>query len=397
LVVRDTHAMGANLAPSQFALPACECEAEAATQTRVRLRVGGIREPLLTPLQQAVSSERYLPLGINAGWVACPPDVRAITSMMSAGILDVAFIYTEDAVMQAASSSQVRIIGTLAEDTRAWGLHLPANLASPAFRGEVVDERAVAVPQGVSARIAAWLLAEGVGAPLRSSRLYAFEKLQEARQAMTTGRVWMALWETARSGRLVASGEWLRYREVVPPWPSILVVASREALRSKPAAIRRFMEKGAEVCEEFKQQTTHIALSRLFDWPLERAGAWLASARWVCSCVVERSTLTGPLECLRQMGLLSEERCHDPLRLLARDLCALEDSMSISMHSSMSFNECGDGEGDFSPPQDLDELTGRQAFATPPCDRRAGGAAATEEDCEPTSAELVHCAPVPAG
>jgi len=69
------------------------------------------------PLQSALSQGNYKKLDVNLNWVKCPQDAGAVMSMLSAGLIDMAFMFTEDAVAFAAQN-HLRICGTFSTTPR---------------------------------------------------------------------------------------------------------------------------------------------------------------------------------------------------------------------------------------------------------------------------------------
>merc|ERR1711957_1053690 len=95
---------------------------------KTRLRVGCCSGPLDAPIQMALSDGNIQSLAINLNWVHCPPDAGAVMSMLSAGLIDMALMHTEDAVSFIAGGNALRLVGTYVSTPRMWGVYVSGSV-----------------------------------------------------------------------------------------------------------------------------------------------------------------------------------------------------------------------------------------------------------------------------
>jgi len=153
---------------------------------------------------------------------------------------------------------------------------------------------------------------------------------------MLRGTTRATLWEKRNVRHLVATGEWEVIGEVRMPWPSVVLVASKEALYAKAGAVKHFISFAHTACEEFTSDNEDEALKYLsacHGLNMEEALDFMAETEWVCESKVALSTVLQPLEHLTRIGCVSSDRRLDPRRFVATELC-IDAQYAVPLHSS---------------------------------------------------------------
>merc|ERR1719330_806080 len=265
-------------------------------------------------------------LGVSLNWVKCPQDATAVLSMLSAGLIDMALMCTEDAVAFAANGSPVRICGRFTSAPRTFGVYtLP--LGADAGRADPASWQGheIGLPEEVGATLMLPVFAERAGwEDLPTLERRTFCTIRRACDWLSRGVVAAVVWEVSEAKIFVDTGCWLELRTEPMPWPSLVFVASKEALRSKPGAVRHFIEFSQSACDEFKSNRNTDSLiflrkrHRLTD---AQAEDLLDNTSWQCDAEVDEDTLARPLRLLRDMGLVAPTAMDSALslpRLLAK-------------------------------------------------------------------------------
>lgn len=306
--------------------PSCECALEALDgppQMRTRLRVGSVSGFLDAPIQYALAPGNYTALSVNLHWVKCPQDAAAVMSMLNAGLIDMALMFTEDAVAFAAGGSALRICGTFASSPRVWGLHVSQNSRQLAE----LESCTLGIPDENGAVCMLAVLAERPGwEALTQCPRRTFNYVRRAREAMGRDFTRATLWEKRGARGYVDCGDWAVVCEEAMPWPALVFVASKEALYAKAGAIQHFIHFAHGACEDFKGTGRSNALnfiSTKYELNLAEATEWLNSMSWDCACEVDEDALARSLYFLQVMGLVPADRHIEPLKLLAREICIL--------------------------------------------------------------------------
>jgi len=313
----------ANCAAAQ-STPSCECALDGPTPEQTLLRVGCCAGLLdAAPIQMALSFGTFQGLCVKPQWVQCPPDAGAVGSMLSSGLLDMAVMETEDAVADAAQGNPLRICGTFVSSPRMWAIYVPTGssiVSGSDLRGCTLgmpDEKAGSLAVSVFGECPDWV--DVLFCPRR-----ALTSIIMACDAMATGVMRAAVWECRAARHLVSAGEWIPVGHVPMPWPSLVLVASKDSLYAKAGAIRRFVHFAHTACEEFKttkrEDATRFCAAR-YAMSTEEVHEFISETQWVCQCEVDVETLGRPLAHLKKTGLVADDQADDPTGFIAKEVC----------------------------------------------------------------------------
>jgi len=298
------------------------------------LRVGCSASILDAPVEMALARSNYQGLGVNLNWVQCPPCAGAVVSMLSAGLVDMALMHTEDFVAFAADGNALRACGTFVATPRTWGLfvnHGSGVSSSADMRGGTVgmpDDKGATLTLSVFGETPGW------GVLLYCSRR-PFNSLRKAASAMARDLTRVTLWERSAASHAMAACEWAVAGEVSMPWPALLLVASKEALYAKSGSIKRFIRFARSACQSFmvsKEDQALAYLSARYGMSPGEASAVMASTDWLCESKVDVDAIIRPFEHLKKTGLIAKDRVCDPARFVAKGMCTLT-SMVDELHA----------------------------------------------------------------
>jgi len=288
------------------------------------LRVGSVSSFLDAPLQHALAEGSYSKLDVNLNWVKCPQDAGAVMSMLSAGLIDMGFMFTEDAVAFALQGS-IRICGTFLSTPRRWGLHVSCSNRDcvPSFLANGL----LGIPDENGGAIMASVISDQPGfEALMGVQRKTLSSVRRACEAMSRNLIQGAIWERRTASGLVDCGEWDVLLDLPMPWPALVIVATRDSLYAKAGAIKHFIDFARVACQDFKANQDGKSsefLKLRYGMVRDEAAAWLSSMSWPCECEVAESTILGPLARLEALGLVPAGRVGDPARLIAKDLCLM--------------------------------------------------------------------------
>lgn len=315
--------------------PGCDCSLDMPAHPKTRLRVGCCSGLLDAPIHLALERTDLQHLAITLNWVRCPPDAGAVMSMLSTGLVDMALMFTEDAVGFVAQGNPLRLAGTYVKTPRTWGVHVPRGSANRTAADLAHWPLGSAEDKG--ATLAASVLAEREDwADISSCSRKTFSSIRRAADSMLRGTTRATLWEKRNVRHLVASGEWEIIGEVRMPWPSVVLVASKEALYAKAGAVKHFISFARTACEEFTSANEDEALrylSACHGLNMEEALNFMAETEWVCEDSVDLNTVLQPLEHLRRIGYVSSERRCDPRRFVSTEF-RVDAQYGMPLHSS---------------------------------------------------------------
>jgi len=291
------------------------------------------------PLDQAVALRKLQTPEAAIEWITCPFGIEGVVSMLKGGLLDLALMFSEDVAQQLMMGSSLKICGTYEESFRRWGIYTSKSSGKQAVTD--LANSVITAPNGLGAQLMCAMVAQQCGVQLGAGlHTYEVDNLAAAVRLVKAGAASAVVWETYSAKDLVRSGQWKMIREIQTPWPSLLFVATKDALLAKSSTIQNFLSITRSICSEFKlnkenQSVNYISAAAGFG--RDDAEAWLEQCSWPCSCSVDLSSIVKPLEYLQ----LFESACRiprDPSRFLADGVNAIDCcvSQSISKDSRRS-------------------------------------------------------------
>mmetsp|Transcript_35452 Transcript_35452/g.101926 ORF Transcript_35452/g.101926 Transcript_35452/m.101926 type:complete len:378 (-) Transcript_35452:230-1363(-) len=312
-------------------IASCACAFEGPALVKTRLRVGFCSGLYDAPIQLALSRGSYQALSINLQSVQCPPDAGAVMSMLSAGLVDMAVMRTEEAVAFVAEGNALKLCGTYVSAPRTWGVY--AGCCS-VQTGADLQGGIIGMPEERCASLTISVLGDQPGwVPAMYCPRRPFGSIHRAADAMSKGIIRATVWERRAARHLVASGQWDLVGQVTTPWPALVMVASKEALYSKAGAIKHFIDFSHMACEDFKidsKSESSNFVSGRYGLGTEDSCDFVAETSWVCQCEVELETILKPLEHLKRAGLVDGSRAYDPAKFLAREFSLVSQIGALS-------------------------------------------------------------------
>lgn len=297
------------------------CEDKPVQGPRPRLRVGstpGLRdEPVNSWLARKIYER--MPTAV-VEWVLCPCDLDAVTAMLNAGLVDVAMMYSEEAMLQMALTGSLRVCGMFSAVPRKWTLLVPKG--SSKQKACDLARCRLGVPAGLASRMMAIAVEEefgwtGMNAPVQVHQ----DSLSEGLNSMITfNSVQALLWEksTLDSGSIMDNCDVIH--EVDMPWVSHLFVASKDTAVSKLGTIRMLLDFSNALIHEFKvadKTTSDEYLAERYGMNVHEVNEWMQEANWRFNLHVDGAAISGPLELLTRLELQPPPRNINIKRCLA--------------------------------------------------------------------------------
>mmetsp|Transcript_49701 Transcript_49701/g.153626 ORF Transcript_49701/g.153626 Transcript_49701/m.153626 type:complete len:415 (+) Transcript_49701:115-1359(+) len=290
---------------------------------RPRVRVGttpGFRDE---PVNVSLKFKRYEQMpNAQVEWVQCPGDLDAVTAMLNAGLVDVAMMFSEDAVLQAATWGSLRVCGMLSGRPRRWSIIVPSGFC----RGPVKLGRCnIAIPPGLGGKLMTAIMQECSACWECPTCIEHTTFVDALCSLIKRCAVKAVLWDiTAQEQSTMTAtfqGVCETAHEMLMPWPSHLFLASRETLRAKLETIRSFLSFSNLLSEQLRAKVHRESLDYFwerYDLYQEEVECWLQAAGWGFCPDVDAAAVEGPLACLEQLQLLPPGRgAREPARCLA--------------------------------------------------------------------------------
>jgi ABC-type nitrate/sulfonate/bicarbonate transport system substrate-binding protein len=295
-------------------------------------------------MNNALSKKLYGEMpGAFVEWVVCPEYLEAVTAMLSAGLVDVAVMFSEDAAAQVAASRLLRVCGTFNTVARRWCVLVRRHGAIRRI-ADLQFVPKLGVPPGFGSKLMLSILGDRLGwSPGQLPQWIEQDSLSEAMSGILSGQIQALLWENSGLIGSTSVEACEALIEVTMPWPSHVFIASRETLRAKTGAVKQLINYTNRICAEFKENkkdTTVKYLQERYNMSAEEAAEWVTSAAWTCQSEVDPATLAGPLEHLQRLEMVPPDCECDPVRCLAP--CSRQPGM-VPLDAMLPNLEGGDG------------------------------------------------------
>lgn len=324
------------------------------TPARPRIRIGtrlGIQDE---PLNAFLRLGRYETLAAaHVEWVQCPNDLHAVSAMLTAGLVDVALLPAEDAVLQVFTRAKLRVCGMLSGNPRRWGL---AQRKGNSHKGA----RRIILPEGTGGHLAAAEMSDvttssGSQSPrfdMKRTEFLEQESFVEALSTLAaTSSVDAVLWEMTvfEEVALAAVREVDIVKEVTLPWPSHLFIATQETVHAKLVTVKRFLRFSSLLAKHLKAGGDNAPMDyfkKTYELPPDVLDKWFRASSWDFSYDVDARALMGPLVRLHKMRWLPSahhsmlpHRLAPGIRVFAQKPSALGEGNSTKQEVSYNGND----------------------------------------------------------
>jgi ABC-type nitrate/sulfonate/bicarbonate transport system substrate-binding protein len=245
--------------------------------------------------------------GVDVAWQDFPGGTGAMAQAVRDGQLDVAIMLTEGAVAAIGDGLDARIAATYVGSPLLWGIHASAHsdIEEPEdLRGGVYaisrygsGSELMAL---VDARIRQW--------PVDELQFEVIRNFDGARAALAEGRADVFFWERFMTKPTVDSGEFKLVGVRPTPWPSFMVVATKDLLTSS-YDLDHLLTRVRAAAERLAAdpETTADRISKVFGIARDDAQEWMTTTDWTVEPFVEKAALEDVASYLEQAGRLRPE------------------------------------------------------------------------------------------
>ena len=245
-----------------------------------QLRVGGVPEHFNLPWRLAVADNAFATTGIGVAYAEVPAGTGELTRALRDNELDLALVLTEGAVADILQHDKNRLVKIYVTSPLIWGIHVAATSdikSVTAIRG-----RRIAISRyGSGSHLIAIVDAAVRGWATGDMRFVVVDNLDGARDALSSGKADIFLWERHMTQPLVDAGEFRRVGQREVPWPAFAVSVRRQIINSHAKHIRAALDVVARYAHNLKRRkTAAVQIADTYGIRLTDAENWLQSVRW---------------------------------------------------------------------------------------------------------------------
>lgn len=274
----------------------------------MNLRVGGVPEHFNLPWHWAWENQFSNPLFPVFEWKSYPAGTGAMLKDLRENKLDLAILLTEGMVQDIQHGNQARIIQFHVDSALRWGIHVGAQ-SSFKSADDLTRARFAISRYKSGSHLMAYVLAKKWGRELNDEKDFVLvENLEGARAALKEDPNLVFLWERFTTKHLVDSGEFSYLGDCFTPWPSFVVAARDEVLRTYEDEVQALLAHINEITLNLSKRSDIIdILCRKYRMNDDDALEWFAALQWNAGRETSLEELSATLKALAAFGLVHQE------------------------------------------------------------------------------------------
>ncbi len=268
------------------------------------IRCAGVPEHFNFPWQLAMRSGDFESAGIDFNWRNTGGGTGAMARDLQAGEIDLAVMLTEGAITEIVGGNPSRIVSTYVQSPLNWGVHTSAK-ASISDVSDVANKPFAISRFNSGSHLMAYVYGKNNGLKLGHRDFNLVQNLDGARHALKENPEQLFLWEKYTTKPLVDCGEFKLIGHCPTPWPSFVIVVSKEFLNENEQLVDMVLDIVKKHTETLMANPEAAELiAKEYHLEVEDAKAWYETVNWELSNNVDEHMLVRVSEVLSDLDIL---------------------------------------------------------------------------------------------
>ncbi len=245
------------------------------------LNVGGVPEHFNLPWHWAWEHQFSNPLFPVFEWKSYPSGTGAMLQDLRNKKLDIAILLTEGIIHDIELGNPSRIIQFHVDSALRWGVHVGAGSDYTSIDDLKTARFAISRYKSGS-HLMAYVLAERLGRSLNDETDFVLvDNLAGAEKALAKDPNLVFLWERFTTKHLVDRGQFNYLGDCYTPWPSFVVAAREDVLRSHEDEVISLLDHVNEITRNLAKRSDILDILCI-KYRLEQADAleWFTALQW---------------------------------------------------------------------------------------------------------------------
>jgi len=244
------------------------------------VRIAGVPEHFNLPWRQSIDSGKFEAEKINLEWTNVPEGTGKMCQMLRDGETDIAVILTEGIIKDILAGNPSKIIQIYVQSPLIWGIHVAAN--SDYHKIEDLKDKKVAISRyGSGSQLMAYVNARNQRWKSDDLKFEIVNTIDGAVESLTNGTADYFMWEHFMTKPLVDQGVFRLITDCPTPWPSFVIVARNEFLKSNTITIQKILEIINKTTIHFTQiPDIDKTLAETFNQKTDDIREWLNLTQW---------------------------------------------------------------------------------------------------------------------
>jgi len=272
------------------------------------LKVGGVPEHFNLPWHWAWEHQFSNPLFPIFEWKSYPAGTGAMLQDLRNNKLDIAILLTEGMVKDIEQGNPSRIVQFHVDSALRWGVHVGAG-SNYTNIDDLKTARFAISRYKSGSHLMAYVLAEQLGRTLNDETDFVLvENLAGAEKALAKDPDLVFLWERFTTKHLVDNGSFNYLGDCYTPWPSFVVAAREEVLRTQEDEVVSLLDHVNEITRNLAKRTDIIEILCI-KYRLNQADAmeWFSALHWNAGRDISGEVLDHIIQQLAHYKLVSPE------------------------------------------------------------------------------------------
>ena len=245
-----------------------------------KVRIIGVPEHFNLPWQLCIENGEFSEVGIDMEWSDIPEGTGKMCEMLRSGDTDLAVILTEGILKDISLGNPAVVVQEYVASPLQWGIFTAAD--NPVTKVEELHNKKAAISRfGSGSQLMAIVNAKQQGWNSDELHYEIVNTLSGGVEALTHGKADYFMWDRFMTQPLVDKGVFKRVGICPTPWPSFILVATRQFARENKSVIQSILEVLNTTLAEFKHiPSINNTVSERFQQKLEDVNEWLQVTHW---------------------------------------------------------------------------------------------------------------------
>lgn len=244
------------------------------------VRIAGVPEHFNMPWQLAINNGDFAAQGIDLEWTNIPEGTGKMCQMLRNSETDMAVILTEGIVKDIVSGNPSKIVQVYVKSPLLWGIHVAAKSPYQDI-SDLQGTTAAISREGSGSQLMAYVNADNCGWPANPIKFEIVHTIDGAVTALQNRSADYFMWEKFMTKPLVDTGIFRRIADCPTPWPSFVIVATNEFLRTHSNAVDIILSVINKTTVEFKKiPGIDVELATAFGQKISDIQQWLSLTSW---------------------------------------------------------------------------------------------------------------------
>ena len=268
------------------------------------IRVGGVPEHFNLPWHLAIENDHFRKKEIDLEWITYHGGTGQMCKALREEEVDVCVILTEGIIADIVKGNKSKIIGHYINSPLIWGIHTGSNNEIREYH-QIFNANYAISRFGSGSHLMAIVDAHSKGHELKKDQFNIINNLDGAIESLKSLETDVFYWEKFMTKPYVDSGQLRRVGEYLTPWPSFVIAAREEFIKTYPQELGDMLTIIRFNCEHFMRATNSIDLvAKRFKLDPSDVEQWFHLTEWSIDNSISSKMIENVIFALKNAGIV---------------------------------------------------------------------------------------------